>query len=95
MGVLLHVHNLSAQVTDDDLIVSFGDHGAVESATIDRTSDSITGSQSACIVMSNSEEAQAAIDWLHDTQLKGSTISVTRAPPSEERKFWFHLDLPH
>jgi hypothetical protein len=44
--------------------------------------------------MANSEEAQAAIDWPHDTQFKESTISVSRAANSREHVFWFRLDLP-
>jgi RNA recognition motif-containing protein len=92
MGILLHVDNLSPKVTDDDLIVAFGQHGAVESATMDRRPSYISGKQSACVVMENSEEAQAAIDWLHDTRFKGSTISVIRALENRERSFWLHLD---
>lgn len=77
MGIMLQVDNLSARVTDDDLIVRFGDYGIVESATMDRDSSSESGYRSACVVMANSEEAQAAIDWLHDTSFQGSTISVS------------------
>ena len=94
MGIMLQVDNLSARVTDDDLIVRFGDYGIVESATMDRTSAGSSGYQSACVVMANSEEAQAAIDWLHDTSFKGSTISVFQAVNSRVRMSWFHLDLP-
>ena len=94
MGVMLFVDNLSAKVTDDDLIVRFGDYGIVESATMDRGSLGASGHQSACVVMANREDAQAAIDWLHDTQFKGSTISVARAQKGRERTFWFHLNLP-
>jgi RNA recognition motif-containing protein len=93
MGIVLLVDNLSAQVTDDDLIVRFGDYGIVESATMDRASLSASGHQSACVVMANSEDAQAAIDWLHETQFKGSTISVARAENGREHTFQFHLDL--
>jgi hypothetical protein len=92
MGIMLQVDNLSARVTDEDLIVRFGDYGIVESATVDRASLAASGYQSACVVMANSEEAQAAIDWLHDTRFKGSTISVSRVPNNRERAFWFHLD---
>lgn len=95
MGIMLHVDNLSAQVTDDDLIITFGDHGIVESATMERASPSATGRQSACVVTASSEDAQAAIDWVHDTQFKGSTISVAQARNDRELTFWFHLDLPH
>ena len=94
MGIKLDVDNLSAQVTDDDLVIRFGDYGFVESATMDRASSGASGHQSACVVMASSEDAQAAIDWLHDTQFKGSRISVARARNDKERTFWFHLDLP-
>jgi len=94
MGIMLRVDNLSAQVTDVDLIVTFGYYGSVESATMDRASLSRFGHQSASVVMANSEDAQAAVDWLHDTQFKGRTISVARAQNDKERTFWFHLDLP-
>jgi hypothetical protein len=94
MGIMLRVEHLSGGVTDEDLLIRFGDYGIVESATVARASPGASGCQSACVVMANSEEAQAAIDWLHDTQLKGSTISVSRAVNSRENVFWFHLDLP-
>lgn len=95
MGIMLQVRNLSARVTDEDLIVRFGDYGTVESATMDRAASTSSENRSACVVMANSEEAQAAIDWLHDTQFKGSTISVSHSLSDKERPFWFHLDLPH
>ena len=95
MGKMLQVDNLSAWVTDEDLIIRFGDYGIVESATMDRVSSGSTGYRSACVVMANSEEAQAAIDWLHETSFKGSTISVNHLANIRERMFWFHLDLPH
>ena len=94
MGALLRVDNLSTQVTCEDLIGRFGDCGIVESAMMDSTSNNVSGHQSAFVMMANSEEAQAAIDWLHDTQFKGSTISVARVKDDSERAFWFHLDLP-
>jgi len=79
MGSTLNVGNLSASVTDDELLVKFSDHGVVESATVTR--DTLTGSSRriACVVMENEAEAQAAIDWLHLSQFEGRTISVTRA----------------
>lgn len=85
MGIVLHVENLSAHVTDDDLIVRFGDYGFVESAAMDPASASADGMRSACVVMANSDEASAAIAWLHDTPFKGSTISVVRAPGHRKR----------
>jgi len=78
MGSSLHVGNLSRSVTDDELLVKFGDYGVVESATITRDFDTGLSKQVACIVMQSDEEAQAAIDWLHLSQFEGRTISVTR-----------------
>ena len=94
MGIMLQVDNLSARVTDEDLIVRFADYAIVESATMDRASPGSSGCRSACVVMANSEEAQAAIDWLHDTQFKGSTISVSHLVNNRERVSRFHFDLP-
>ena len=94
MGITLRIDNLSMWVTDEDLIVRFGDYGVVESATMDRASLGASGHKSACVVMANNEEAQAAIDWLHDTRFEGSTISVARALNEKGRVFWLHLDLP-
>lgn len=94
MTIMLHVDNLSAQVTDSDLIATFGDHGTVESAAMDCASSTKTGKRSAAVLMANSEDAQAAIDWLHDTQFKGTRISVARALNDKQRRLWLHLDIP-
>ena len=93
MGIMLQVDNLSVRVTEDDLIIRFGDYGIVESATMDRASSDSSECRSACVVMANSEEAQAVIDWLHDTPFKGSTISISHLARGRERLFWLHLDL--
>ena len=78
MGSTLNIGNLSASTTDDELLVKFGDHGNVESATVSRDVHTGSSERVACVVMANDEEAQAAIDWLHLSQLDGRTISVTR-----------------
>ena len=92
MGIFLKVENLSAGVTDNDLVVRFSEYGTVESATMESGSPAATGKRSAWVVMSNREDAEAAIDWLHDTVFRGSTISVVRAVRGEKRAFWLHLD---
>jgi RNA recognition motif-containing protein len=78
MGSTLHVGNLSPLVTDDELLVKFGDHGVVESARISRDLSTGTSKQFASVVMANAEDAQAAVNWLHLSQFEGRTISVTR-----------------
>ena len=78
MGSTLHVGNLSASTTDNELLLRFRDHGVVESATISRDIHTGSSNRVACVVMLNDEGAQAAIDWLHLSQFDGRTISVTR-----------------
>jgi len=92
LSIILNVGNLATSVSDDDLIGHFGDFGMVESAALDVDSSTVQGGRGAQVVMANDEEAQAAIDWLHDTPFKGRMISVVRAP--EREPFWLHLDLP-
>jgi RNA recognition motif-containing protein len=79
MGRALHVGNLSPFVTDEDLLAKFGDHGAVESATVARDSHTGLSKRVAYVVMTNAEEAQAAINWLHLSPFEGRIISVTQA----------------
>ena len=62
MGTTLHVGNLSASTTDDELLLRFEDHGAVESATVSRDPHTGSSKRVACVVMLNDEEAQAVID---------------------------------
>ena len=78
MGSALQVRNLSLFVTDDVLFTTFGDHGVVESATVSRDSQTGLSQQVAYVVMANDEDAQAAINWLHRSNVEGRIISVTR-----------------
>jgi RNA recognition motif-containing protein len=78
MGRMLQVGNLSASTTDDELSLKFGEYGVVESATVIRDLHTGMSKRMGRVVMANREEAQAAINWLHLSQLNGRTISVTR-----------------
>jgi hypothetical protein len=48
MGIMLQVEHLSAGVTDEDLLVRFGDYGIVESATMARFARRIRMSIRSC-----------------------------------------------
>jgi len=78
MGRALHVGNLSPFVTDDALLAKFEDHGAVESATVARDTQTGMSKRVAYVVMENDEDAQAAINWLHLSPFEGRIISVTQ-----------------
>ena len=77
MGRALHIGNLSPFVTDDDLLAKFEDHGAVESATVTRDTQTGLSKRVAYVVMASDEDAQAAVNWLHLSPFEGRIISVT------------------
>ena len=81
----IYVGNLSYEVADEDLEGAFRPHGEVTSATviIDRYSGRSRGF--GFVEMANDTEAQAAIDALNGTELKGRTVVVNLARPREDR----------
>jgi RNA recognition motif-containing protein len=82
----LYVSNLGNNVTDEDLKNIFTPHGEVSSAKI--ILDSFNGASRGFgfVEMPNDEEAQKAIDALHNSDYKETKLSVQVARPKEERK---------
>ena len=77
----IYVGNLSYEVTDEELKEAFSPHGEVESA---RTiTDRETGRPRGFgfVEMPSSNEAQAAIQAINGTDLKGRTVTVNEARP--------------
>jgi len=72
----LFVGNLSSDVTPVDLRAAFAAYGPVSSADV--------ASGFGFIEMSWQAHAVAAIDGLDGTDLKGRSINVSRAGPSDE-----------
>ena len=81
----IYVGNLSYEIADEDLDGAFSPYGEVASATviIDRYSGRSRGF--GFVEMTNDTEAQAAIDALNGTELKGRTVVVNQARPREDR----------
>ncbi len=81
----IYVGNLSFDTTDEDLRTAFESSGEVASATVikDRYSGESRGF--GFVEMPTKTEAQAAIQSLNGTDLKGRTINVSEARPREER----------
>jgi len=81
MGRKLYVGNLPFQVGEAELHDLFGRLGAVESINI--VTDQMTGRPRgfAFVEMGSDEEAQAAIQALHDTELGGRKLMVNEARP--------------
>ncbi len=82
----IYVGNLSHEVTEEDVRQAFEAFGQVESAAIIK--DKFTGESRGFgfVEMPAKAEAQAAIDGLNDTELKGRVLNVNEARPREDRK---------
>ena len=80
----IYVGNLSRDATEDDLQEAFAAFGQVTSATIIK--DKFTGDSRGFgfVEMSNSTEANSAIEGLNGTELKGRALTVNEARPRVE-----------
>ncbi len=85
MGNKLYVGNLPFSTTDDSLRDAFGQCGTVTDVMIalDRQTGRSRGF--GFITFSNDEEAAAAVEKFHGTDMDGRTIQVNEARPREER----------
>ncbi len=85
MSNKLYVGGLPYSVTDAKLQEIFSAHGTVESARV--ISDKFTGQSRGFgfVEMSDSGEAQKAIEALNGTQLDGRTLTVNEAKPMARR----------
>ena len=86
----LFVGNLSWNLTNDDLRELFGEFGTVEEAIV--LTDKFSGRSKGFgfVTMSTDEEAQAAVNGLHQKDVDGRSIVVNVAQPPrprEERRF--------
>ncbi|MBI4650261.1 RNA-binding protein [Candidatus Desantisbacteria bacterium] len=81
----LYVGNLSYQVTEDDLKVSFEGFGNVETVVIIKDRETGRSKGFGFVEMSSKEEGQAAIEGLNGKDLSGRNINVNEARPSEPR----------
>jgi len=80
----IYVGNLSWEVSEEDLLKSFGEFGQVTSARI--ISDSFTGKSRGFgfVEMADKAEAEAAIKALNNKEIKGRAIRVNEARPKGE-----------
>lgn len=86
MATKLFVGGLPYSVTDDELQELFTPAGKVTSAKviIDRETNRSKGF--GFVEMETEEEAKAAIEKLHDTEVGGRMIAVSEAKPQERRE---------
>ncbi len=82
----IYVGNLSTEVSEEDLRLAFETFGKVESASLIKDRASGRSKGFGFVEIASKEEAQAAIEGLNGTELKGKTLSVNEARPRAERR---------
>jgi len=85
MSNKLYVGNLSYSVRDDDLQQQFSAFGQVQSAKVMMERDTGRSKGFGFVEMSNSQEAQAAIEGMHGKNMGGRDLTVNIARPMEPR----------
>jgi RNA recognition motif-containing protein len=81
----IYVGNLPYSVGNDDLENMFSAHGEVSSARVIMDRDSGRSKGFGFVEMPNSDEAQAAIEALNDSDAGGRSLRVNEARPREDR----------
>lgn len=81
----IFVGNLSRDVTEDDLLKTFGTYGRVTRASVLKDKFSGEPRGFGFVEMEAKAEAQAAINGLNGTELKGRALNVNEARPKTER----------
>ena len=81
----IYVGNLPYSVRDDDLQNMFAPHGEVSTARVIMDRESGRSKGFGFVEMPNSDEAQAAIDALNDSDAEGRSLRVNEARPREDR----------
>lgn len=85
MGNKLYVGNLSFSVDEGSLQTMFAEHGTVQSAKIIMDRDSGRSKGFGFVEMSNSSEAQSAIEKMNGHEFDGRALTVNEARPMEPR----------
>ena len=81
----LYVGNLSFETTENDLQDLFEQHGKVTEATLMMNRATGQSRGFAFVTMSDTAEANAALNALNGKEVGGRTLTVNEARPREER----------
>ncbi|EPS40408.1 hypothetical protein H072_5779 [Dactylellina haptotyla CBS 200.50] len=82
----VYVKNIDAEVSDEEFRTLFEKFGQITSASLARDGDSGQARGFGFVNFSSHEAAAAAVEALHDTELKGQTLFVGRAQKKHERE---------
>jgi RNA recognition motif-containing protein len=82
----IYVGNLSREVTEDDLKEAFEAFGQLTSVNIIKDKFSGEPRGFGFVEMASKDEAQAAIEGLNGTDLKGQNLNVNEARPRADKR---------
>ncbi|EWC45777.1 cytoplasmic and nuclear polyadenylate-binding protein [Drechslerella stenobrocha 248] len=82
----VYVKNIDPEVLDEEFRALFEKFGQITSASLARDGDSGSSRGFGFVNFANHEAAAAAVEALHDTELKGQTLFVGRAQKKHERE---------
>ncbi|MBN2029167.1 RNA-binding protein [bacterium] len=82
----IYVGNLSHDVTEDDLKEAFEAFGQITSVNVIKDKYSGEPRGFGFVEMPSKDEAQAAINGLNGTDLKGQSLNVNEARPRSEKR---------
>ncbi len=82
----IYVGNLPFNISEDEIRDAFEQYGAVDSARIIMDKFTNRSRGFGFVEMPDGDEAQAAIDTLHESQLGGRSLVVNEARPRTERR---------
>lgn len=80
----LYVGNLNYSVTEDKLKELFSEHGEIKSVNVIIDRDTGRSKGFGFVEMSNTSEAQKAIDALNGTDLEGRSLRVNESRPKPQ-----------
>jgi len=79
----IYIANLNYKIQDDELRQVFEEYGEVSSAKVIKDHETGRSRGFGFVEMPDDEEAQNAIDNLHETDLKGKKLIVNKARPRQ------------
>ncbi|KAF3914296.1 Nucleolin [Dactylellina cionopaga] len=82
----VYVKNIDPEVSDEEFRSVFEKFGQITSASLARDGETGTSRGFGFVNFSSHEAAAAAVEALHDTELKGQTLFVGRAQKKHERE---------
>ncbi|MDA3837467.1 MAG: RNA-binding protein [Candidatus Delongbacteria bacterium] len=88
----IYIGNLTYDTTEEDLNQVFESYGKLESCAIVKDSFSGRSKGFGFVEIASDEEAKAAIEGLHETELNGRTLTVNEAKPKNEKGFHGNRD---